>query len=249
MRSLSSRCIEGRAIIVNMNDDRSAFASAARQIMRRTELRGIFGLRWRHHALGMLQGELSEDLRVHIWHPRLRDPFGHLFHETPLRAVHDHRFTITSYIVAGQIVDVPYEVIAKGPLTQPYEEMRDVRTKSLVYTETDVYEIAHAKIQDQAARDGKLAQVVGRVLVREKDSQRYTAGDVYTIKRRDFHTSTPVDLAVTIIHRGDFDDRPARVLAGAESAIIPNTSDMHSLRDWVLEQAEDLVADTLRRMK
>lgn len=247
MRSLSSRSVEGRAIIVSMNDDRSAFAAAARQIMRRTELRGIFGLRWRHHALGMLQGELSEDLRVHIWHPRLRDPFGQLFHETPLRAVHDHRFTITSYIVAGQIVDTPYDFTTKNPPADL--RRRDGLEEALSYTKVDVYEIAHAKIQDQAVRDGKLARVVGKAFVREKDSRRYTAGDVYTIRRRDFHTSTPVDLAVTLIHRSDFDDRPARVLAGAESAIIPNTSDMHALRDWVLEQAEDLVVDTLRRQK
>ena len=31
-------------------------------------------LKWRHHGLGMLQAEFSEELRMHIWHPKLVSP-------------------------------------------------------------------------------------------------------------------------------------------------------------------------------
>ena len=58
-------------------------------------------LRWRHHGLGMLQAELSESLRVHVWHPSLVSP-GMVWP----RCVHDHRFDIGSVVVVGAVRDV-----------------------------------------------------------------------------------------------------------------------------------------------
>lgn len=223
----------------------TVFTATARQLMRRIELHNLRG--WRHHALGMLQAELSNDVRVHVWHPKLRDPFGRLFYENPYRAVHDHRFTITSCVIAGAIVDIPFTVVIDGPNVHGYAEARDPITRGLEYVVQDVYEIAHAKVQDQAAKDGKLAEKVGRAFVRQQGERRFKTGDVYRIERREFHTSSPQELAVTLIHRSDFDDRPARVLGGAESAIVPYSLDMLILRNWVLDQAQDLIVETLRK--
>lgn len=224
--------------------DRNAFAGTARQLMRRITLHDLRG--WRHHALGMLQAELSNDIRVHVWHPRLRDPHNNLFYENPYRAIHDHRFTITSYVVAGAIIDVPFNVVVDGPNVSGYAEARDEETKGPAYAVVDVYEIAHAKIQEQAAKEGCLTRHAGKAFVRKRGEMTYKTGDVYTIKRRDFHTTAVRELAVTLIHRGDFDDEPARVLGGAESAIIPYSLDMLILRNWVLDQAQDLIAETVR---
>lgn len=58
-------------------------------------------LEWRHHGLGMLQAELSESLRIHVWHPTLVSP-----DMSWPRCVHDHRFDLQSMVVVGAVRDV-----------------------------------------------------------------------------------------------------------------------------------------------
>jgi hypothetical protein len=85
-------------------------AEAARQIIRgltwsSSALSEVFHaghrLTWRHHGLGMLQAELSETLRIHIWHPKLVSP-----EMAWPRCVHDHRFDLESAVVIGAVRDV-----------------------------------------------------------------------------------------------------------------------------------------------
>jgi hypothetical protein len=49
----------------------------------------------------MLQAELSETLRIHIWHPKLVSP-----EMAWPRCVHDHRFDLESAVVIGAVRDV-----------------------------------------------------------------------------------------------------------------------------------------------
>lgn len=178
------------------------FAAAAREIVKTFDFsvgscaRG--DVRWRHHGLGMIQAELADDLRVHVWHPILRTLSG-------WRVVHDHRFDLTSAVVVGRITDIPYVVFDEEPDRVLHAEL------------VPCFEIVHAKEQKPGDPVRKACDLwavadAGRMI---------GAGEVYTIERRQFHTTVAsVVLAITVVHRDNFDDRPARVLGSGESGIV-----------------------------
>lgn len=178
----------------------SAFAEASHLLLTREnwQSRGIYyaSIQWRHHGLGMLQGELSENLRVHIWHPKLRTM------NTPLRDVHDHRFTLTSHVLYGAIEDVCYHVEPTSNGQVP------------------VYSIRHAKTQKHDASDLVL---LGKAHVEEVSRLILIAGDTYVIPRRAWHTTRLAGPALTVVHRSDFDQEPARVLVGGDTGINLDT--------------------------
>ena len=196
----------------------NAFVEAARQIVRSlvwadSPLPSVSHagsqLAWRHHGLGMLQAELSETLRIHVWHPRLVSP-----HMVWPRCVHDHRFDFTSAVVLGSIRDVLPNVRPDQPThaSGGWEKARS-------------YEIEHAKNQDRmvlekgcsTATSAKFLEDV--VLTRYHADTTYKAGDAYEMKRRVFHTTETIDLAVTVLHRANFDDRLARVLCAPDADV------------------------------
>lgn len=229
------------------------FVEAARQI--------VLGLHWhrgdfvthggtdlvfRHHGLGMLQAELSESLRIHIWHPKLVSP-GMAWP----RCVHDHRFDITSAVVVGSIIDVPCDVRLDGHMTPPEPGWENV----------NVYEIEHAKNQDRmvlakgcsTATSAKL-WAHGSLRVPSVDSLKVPpvkhAGTQYQIKKREFHTTMCDELAITVVHRSNFDDRLARVLCAPDSdvtaisGIVRDESVEHRvLVNHVLREASDAIAN------
>lgn len=166
---------------------------------------------WRHHHLGLLQGYLDENTRVHVWHPDLVDPD---LSGDPLRGVHDHRYDIRSEILYGVVEDVSYEVwpLAHIRHTKGLEVLGPVEPLGEPQ-ETNLFSIVNAKKQkaENKASDN-VAEERGRVWVRETGRRRYHTGDTYAIPRRAFHTSIPVCLAVTLIVRSNYDDFPARVL-------------------------------------
>ena len=108
---------------------------------------------WRHHGLGMLQAEFSEELRVHVWHPSLVVP-GMAWP----RCVHDHRFDITSAVITGEIIDVPcsvhFEDPSKGEVIFEWEKP------------VNVYEIEHAKNQDEMVGKGCSTATSARLLAK-----------------------------------------------------------------------------------
>lgn len=220
-------------------------AEAAKQIVRGLEWvktsDGLFhaghagrALKWRHHGLGMLQAEFSEALRVHVWHPALVSP-GMAWP----RCVHDHRFDIASAVVVGAVRDVvpdlrPYTV-------EPHPSGR--------WTEAKMYEIEHAKEQDRlVSREGCSTATSAKLLpgrfalTRLYADEARAAGTSYRIPRRIFHTTEVDALAVTVVHRSNFDDKLARVLCApgedvlAVSGIVRDDSPEH----------RELVASVLR---
>ena len=186
-------------------------------------------LEWRHHGLGMLQAELSESLRIHVWHPTLVSP------DMPWpRCVHDHRFDLQSMVVVGAVRDVCPDVrFVKGC------DLADLRVAtgrphpSGYWIDAKVYEIEHAKEQDRLVVGGCSTTMSARylgdvILTRTYADKTYKAGESYGVARRKFHTTEIDGLAVTVVHRCHFDDRLARVLSNSDvtalSGIVQNDS-------------------------
>jgi hypothetical protein len=200
-------------------------------------------LQWRHHGLGMLQAEFSEELRIHVWHPKLVSP-GMAWP----RCVHDHRFDITSAVVIGEVIDVPHEVqqAHTGKWTHTCEE--DPYGDG-AWHKVNVYEIEHAKEQDRMVdQKGCSTATSARLLYAgsalELADWRQPAGHEYFIPKRVFHTTRIDRLAVSVVHRANFDDRLARVLCApdsnvtAVSGIVRDESAEHAmLIRSVLEEA------------
>lgn len=155
-------------------------------------------INWRHHGLGMLQGEINDFERVHIWHPALREERPEL---GPYRWIHDHRFDLESTIIYGRITDVSYEVT---PCLIGYGH------------QTICHEITHAKAQPEDPQV-RVTRAIGGVRVRETGRRTYQAGDSYTIPRRAWHTTRVFPQpAMTFVTRSNFDERPARILSCKE---------------------------------
>lgn len=182
---------------------------------------------WRHHGLGMLQRELDDTTRIHVWHPSLRAPWTDGF-----RAVHDHRFDFASAVMVGSLDDVPYDVVKNVGEHYPVGSWR-------ACPETDLFEIAHAKLQ---MKGDTSKRHLGKVFVRKLLPRTRTEGDVYEVRRRLFHTTITNGLAVTVVSRSNFDDHPARVLDNPESGIVPKTDATSRLRWKVLEEAVRAIA-------
>lgn len=183
----------------------NGFAVAARELARRVDLRAI---EWRHHGLGMLQGELAEDIRIHLFHPILRT-----IPEDSFRAVHDHRFDLLSCVVFGMLSDVPHDVTFEaGDLIDGREGVYradDGLKLPPRWHLTTAWEIKHSKVQD-----GNDTTSLGIVAVRPRTEVTMMNGGVYSIPKKTFHTTRLHDFTMTVVNRSNFGDDPARVLGG-----------------------------------
>lgn len=232
----------------------TAFVEAARQIVRSIvwapgpalyPAYGSFGgrdLHWRHHGLGMLQAEFSDTLRIHIWHPKLVSE-GMAWP----RCVHDHRFDLTSTVVLGEIIDVPCYV---REVPEPFS----VSISSRDATWVNIYEIEHAKNQDRMVEakgcsTATSAKKLTRAYVEETGAEHHFEGEEYHLERRTFHTTRVKELAITVVHRSNFDSRLARVLCAldkdvtAVSGIVRDESTAHAaLMSHVLSETAGAIA-------
>lgn len=182
--------------------------------------RKLLDIEFRHHGLGMLQGYLDKNTRIHIWHPGLCSDWT----QEPFRAVHDHRYDLRSEVLVGSLIDVSYEVIPYGSW-----DVSCMAVPSNEWKTTHLWEIVNAKAQ-RGLSDDMIAQDKGAVLVRETGRRAYSKGDSYTIPRRAFHT-TIVDRAmdyptVTLVTRSQLDNRPARVLGQTGRSAIKNDAEI-----------------------
>jgi hypothetical protein len=200
----------------------SSFVETARCLVKLCSFRHM---RWRHHGLGMLQSELSDTLRIHVWSPELRT-----IPETNLRCCHDHRFDLESAVVAGSIIDTPYIVLIGA---QPYLA---TSRYDVGFFRTEAFSIIHAKEQNGVADD---CASLGEAWAKELPSVTYNSGTGYRIARRDWHTTRVAGVTVTVVYRSNFDDKPARVLGYGKSGIVRD-SDLRLARR-VLEEAYALV--------
>jgi hypothetical protein len=202
--------------------------------------RGKFSLdasRWRWHGLGALQCEISEALRIHVWHPKLR-----VIPEDDLRAVHDHRFNLVSHVIVGRIKDTPYSVVSAN-----LDTSRN-RSRVMGAGKGHAFRIVHAK--NQATHDGAVSEHLGPVCWFEHQASTWgpeydERSRSYAIRRRQFHATSVDALAITLIHRSDFDDEPARVLGPTadppSSGIVHDAPEHAQVMREVLAEAADLL--------
>jgi len=89
--------------------------------------------------------------------------------------------------------------------------------------------------------------------VHKTSEEVQAAGREYFIPRRTFHTTKVQDLAITVVHRSNFDERLARVLCAPDSdvtaisGIVRDDGLEHRiLVNWVLREAGDAIAQVER---
>ena len=175
---------------------------------------------WRHHGLGLIQREVNETLRVHVWDIRLRRIWG-------LRAVHDHRFTMTSTVLAGIVVDAQWFVYS-DPI--PANDA----------VEVDAWEIVHAK-----AQSGDDGRCIGRRWCYRDEPRMHQAGATYSVDESHFHDTSSA-FAITIVSRHNFREAPARILVPVgERAVSGIVGQAHAgdARD------DGLIEDVLQRAR
>jgi hypothetical protein len=139
-------------------------------------------LKWRRHGIGCLQAYLSEggliETRIHIWDPSAIRP-GILDHGD----VHDHRFTLESTVLTGEIEHTEADVIS--------DENGEYR----------LYHVTHARADIGARYElvpGPLTELAGPVRL-ETRSGIIASGECYTFERGAFHRSTTHGLTVTLV--------------------------------------------------
>lgn len=211
---------------------KAAFAAVAREVLRKVDLR--FGdLHWRHHGLGMLQAELSNELRIHIWHPQLRT-----IPQEGYRDVHDHRFDLTSYVAFGEIIDTPMQV-------RIYNEPNDRHAIASDVGVTKAWSIVNAKAQE---RGEVHVTPLGVAHVRSHHPAFYNRGESYGIPRGQFHRTKVNGLTLTLVHRGNFGEEQARVLGEvAHSAIVPQDVTTATLHAHCIYEAEGELQTALEK--
>ncbi len=65
----------------------------------------------RVHPNGFIQLDLSDILRLHVWHPGLP------YRQKTYHPVHDHVFDFTSYVYSGRLVHVAYDAVLNASST------------------------------------------------------------------------------------------------------------------------------------
>jgi hypothetical protein len=185
---------------------------------------------WRWHGLGMLQREMSETLRVHVWHPDLvKVPPG-------LRRVHDHRFDLRSLVLIGSLVDKWYDVFVGAP---------DANTK--------IWSIKHAKIQKGASAkpgthptggdDEPDVDLIGSARADRTATFTRRAGELYEIPRGAFHESEPTGLVITLVGRHNFAPGvSARVLGDHAHSAIAGQHHAYERDEAVVERVLAIAA-------
>lgn len=180
-------------------------------------------LKWRQHAVGMLQAYLVEDadpeIRVHIWHPDLVRTDLAVDGGRP----HDHRFVMRSTVIDGVVGHDELHVtpVADGEAA-PWVE----------------YTVRHA-------RAGAAPLVAtGRRLRADVVAGTIEAGHTYEFRAGEFHHSTVAGLAVTVVSKFAQRAEPARVLfrAGCEPAFGVSAVDADVVARYV-----DLAREALGR--
>lgn len=146
--------------------------------LKREHLIAVWGsLEWRHHGTGMLQAYLPDrDVRVHVWHPKLLLPGMAMS-----GAMHNHRFTFVSTVLAGAI------------------EHTHLRTRETTAGAHQLFHIENAS----KGRDCDLLPGARVTLTMEPD-EVFREGRTYGVGKWSFHWARPhIGLAVTWVEIRD----------------------------------------------
>ena len=187
--------------------------------------------KWRRHGIGLMQSYVSwgrdTEVRIHVWHPDLKRA-GMTDHGD----IHDHRFTLRSTVLAGELLhqEAMLEEDANG--------------------DWDVLQVLHAREnpdgkfseRPMTVVPGPLVPTAKRVHLRLED-YRYQRGDSYEFERGHFHRSVANDVVVTLITKTHQVDAGARVIARhgtrAVEAFDPSDAENTELTATILRVLED----------
>jgi hypothetical protein len=134
------------------------------------------------HGLGFLQFHLPDGLRLHVWHPDL--PKRENAMET---GIHDHRYGFESTVLVGSIINEIYDLVSA-----------EIPTHNL-YTH-----------DGPRLETGQRAWVVEkRCRIKTVSSTLYVAGQVYSMKPYQYHSSIPAGKVVTLIRKFPYGKTPA----------------------------------------
>ncbi len=128
----------------------------------------------RVHPNGFIQLDLDNELRLHVWHPRLP------YRQRTYHPVHDHVFAFTSYLYSGRLVHVHYELWPSDDATHFMWQARAIGP------EESVLEV-HPSMEPV-----KLRPVRTKVL---------QPGDMYTFLAGEFHETLSNVPTLTIIRK------------------------------------------------
>lgn len=169
---------------------------------------GSAGLKWRHAGLGVIQAYLFEgteyEVRLHIWHPKLKKE-GMSDHGD----IHDHRFTLRSHVLLGEIKHTEYTMFQRD-LAEPVG-MLTWRCHS----------VTHAREAEK--NTGTFHQTGNDEFacgVLQRETITIQAGNSYTFPKREFHKSEVDDLTITLVEKLYQDNVPARVLSRLEAPVV-----------------------------
>lgn len=158
-------------------------------------------LSWRWHGIGLLQAYVREgderELRVHIWSPRLM-----LDGIRESGSAHNHRFTLTSSVLVGELEHVEWHLTGDPN------------------GDHDLWDFPHARLQTEATRS--LMHQVGERCTVEKRRLLIKQGQRYTFERFAYHSSFPVsDVVVTLVEKTEQEETKARVVAPLAQPPVP----------------------------
>ena len=184
-------------------------------------------LDWRHNGLGLLQGYVVEggleETRVHIWHPALeREGIEHS------GKLHDHRFTLNSTVLVGQIVHTEYQL--SEPPQGAYQ--------------TFAVKNARAAMADSGTFDGAVARGSAARYNARLVEHAFGVGSFYSFQRGAFHGTRVSDLCVTLVTKTGQREAPARILAPTDSKPVHAFASPlpREQWDWALQSAREALA-------
>lgn len=143
-----------------------------------------------YFGLGFIQLKINEHQRIHFWVPEWPTIPG------ADNELHDHRYTLTSTILKGEIHN---QIYAPFPSPHPTHELIEVSCKPNSTQEP---------------------QILDRVTPVFLTSFVSKVGDTYTLSPDAFHMAHTVGPTVTFVQRGDVIKDMARVIRPLDSAFV-----------------------------
>jgi hypothetical protein len=137
-----------------------------------------------HNGVGMMQAYLTDNVRLHVWHPELTVPLESFGNR------HDHRFDLESHILLGAIVDTKFRHIRGiGPF--------------------NVYTVKPAHFGDTP----KPMRMMTNVAFLPIRICKFVQGEKYNVCRGVVHETRAEGLTVTLMHKSNQTEEWADIIA------------------------------------
>ncbi len=144
-----------------------------------------------HTGVGFMQAYLTEDVRLHVWHPELppvQEAFGNR---------HNHRFDLASYILLGKVIDIRFSQLIQNLGIENNWRIYEVMPAHLNQTPIPNLIEHYCNFEIESAR-------------------QYTQGESYDLPAGKFHQSIAEGLTVTIMQKSNQSEKWARILASRQ---------------------------------